>query len=102
MKKRIVSILTCLGCIGGGAFSASFLMVVIGEIWFSRYEPDRMFTFFETARVPVGLIGATIGGAIFLRSIRKPQKEKNCPNKSLQGTPGKVPFPTTEPGARRS
>ena len=28
--------------------------------------------------------------------------ENRSPNQSLQGTPGKVPFPATEAGARRS
>jgi hypothetical protein len=45
-----------------------------------------------------GLLGAGAGAAIaWFTSTRKSRA-----NQSLQGTPGRVPFPATEPGARRS
>jgi hypothetical protein len=62
-------------------------MVVIGEIWFRRYDSDRMFAFFAAANVPIGLIGAVIGGTIYIRSIRKPRTNKKSPNQTPHPTP---------------
>jgi hypothetical protein len=69
-----------LGCVMGGTFSASFIMVVIGMFWFDLWlapqELDSAVIFFEIVRVPVGVAGALFGLWVFMNHVRS-QNSKN-------------------------
>ena len=74
--KTIREALVCIGCVFGGACLASVAMVAVGILWHQSYGIEGAVSFFETARIPVGILGGVLGALIFLRGRKLFHKGK--------------------------
>ncbi|HXR46260.1 MAG TPA: hypothetical protein VN784_02370 [Candidatus Limnocylindrales bacterium] len=72
--KTILYYLKLIGCVVGGAVSASLALIIFGFCIFSFHGADKIGHLLDVANPYVGLAGAVIGYWIFFRSTCKTSK----------------------------
>jgi hypothetical protein len=72
--NKFLYVLKLVGCVSGGAVSASVVLIISGFCIFGFHNADRIGRLFDVANPYIGLMGGMIGYWIFFRSTRKPSK----------------------------
>ena len=72
--NKFLYVLKLVGCVFGGAVTASFALIISGFCIFGFHNADTIGHMLDVANPYVGLMGGMIGYWIFFRSTRKPSK----------------------------
>jgi len=72
--NTFAKVLKFLGCIFGGAVSASVILIIVGVCMFGVRDTDRVGRFLAAANPTVGVLGAVAGAVIFFLSVRRPAR----------------------------
>jgi len=73
-SDKLLNVLKLVGCVFGGAVSASFAIIILGFCIFGFHNADKNGHLLDVVNPYIGLMGGMIGYWIFFRSIRKPSK----------------------------
>ena len=71
MMKKLIAALLFLGCLMGGAVSASVILLIVSFCVFGLGDFEAFLRWIEAANPIAGVMGAMAGAIIFSRSAKR-------------------------------